>query len=635
MLGFVKSNGEDDFLYFVINGTNVCESLDSKINNHNLPENHGLLFSEFIWDTVTNLDLFKRLIQDDNSERSLINRRIQLRDVYLSNLNLKNWDINISRTLIRPERKFIEELKSGAIEYFDMFRMCYKDIINESKEPEETIRGIIKLHTCFVPNGISRNLPLPVFKMCKGLGFNFVKCFGTKGMKYIVDEANRKLDQVSKAECFIPIYNITNITYTTTEDYNTAETTTEINSLYDTTNNNNESYIDNTTFNYLNYAIGNEPTNTNLFKNDVSTETEFFEYSTQITTEMDDIYKATTDKNIKQSSNNMNITGNTMDYDFIYKFTNYSSGSETTRNFNSKLDITTEYYLSTDIATNCMTRENIKSNNETEATIENKMITEVYTDFNMIETTTEYKKNPESTIIKNVLNETTTESNNEFFDQATEESLINTETNTNQNNITDYTKYFNIITDITIEYNNNITETTTDFKEFIVSNADYNLFSDATISSNSVIKSTTDFDIPTDTTTDFNGIKRDNVESTIKTEKNYDFNTIIDSITGHQYISTMPIGFNEIIDTTTDSNTFTESTTNYNNNYDASENYIISDNIKSERLTMLEIANTNSFENRGFDKTVLFIFFSFILIVLGIWRYKKRCNRRYRQYSLV
>ncbi|WUR03605.1 putative SP-containing membrane protein [Vairimorpha necatrix] len=203
MLGVVKSNGEDNFLYSVINGTNVCESLDSKINNHNLPENYGILFSEFIWDTVTTLEIFKRLTQDDNSERSFSNRRIQLRDVYLSNLSLKNWDINISKTLIRPERKFIEELKSGAIEYFDMFRMCYKDIINDSKNPEETIRGIIKLHTCFVPNGISRNLPLPVFKMCKGLGFNFVKCFGTTGLKYIVDEANRKHDKVLKAFCSV------------------------------------------------------------------------------------------------------------------------------------------------------------------------------------------------------------------------------------------------------------------------------------------------------------------------------------------------------------------------------------------------------------------------------------------------
>ncbi|WUR03596.1 uncharacterized protein VNE69_05185 [Vairimorpha necatrix] len=202
MFGIINtSDNVETVLKEIINNDEICEELDYRIVTYKLSECHVRVFTKLIWDTITNHDIFQKMIQDDTSKNSFTRRSSQLYDGYLETLSLKKWDNKLMRSLSRKEKTFIDKIILGIFEYHDMLRLCYKDIINSSTSVIKTIEGIINLHTCFVPIDISVNLPSPVYKMCRGLIPHFKACYGKNGTQYLQEESFKIHEQLINAKC--------------------------------------------------------------------------------------------------------------------------------------------------------------------------------------------------------------------------------------------------------------------------------------------------------------------------------------------------------------------------------------------------------------------------------------------------
>ncbi|WUR03611.1 putative SP-containing membrane protein [Vairimorpha necatrix] len=178
-----------------------CDTIEKRINENNLSLEHIKFFFEIVWNTITNHEIFKRIVQDDTSENSFLKRKDLLREDFFQSLHNKERNLRLLNTLTNSEKMFCSHLYICAREYYDMFINCYKDTLIESNSLVQTLEHIIKKNTCFIRNGINENLPKVVFKMCRGLVKYYNECYGEFINEHLNNELKNNQLQLTKAIC--------------------------------------------------------------------------------------------------------------------------------------------------------------------------------------------------------------------------------------------------------------------------------------------------------------------------------------------------------------------------------------------------------------------------------------------------
>ncbi|WUR03599.1 uncharacterized protein VNE69_05188 [Vairimorpha necatrix] len=210
----------------------VCIPFTRPIYDNPLSDKNFNIFYEFFWNTITNHEIFLKMTKNDFSKNSFNNRNISLKNKFLKSLRINKLNTDESSKYSNGELLFIEKILFGTEEYYDILRICYKDVINNAVSAIKNIEEIIRQHTCFIPNGASKELPLPVYKICKGLITNINFCYGEDGLSYFHDFIKINHDNLSKAECINSNEDYLTIDiFATKKDNNTETFTNEINNI--------------------------------------------------------------------------------------------------------------------------------------------------------------------------------------------------------------------------------------------------------------------------------------------------------------------------------------------------------------------------------------------------------------------
>ncbi|WUR03602.1 putative SP-containing membrane protein [Vairimorpha necatrix] len=156
----------DDCLKEAVNSPNVCEPLVTQLYVNYSYDLNAQVFHDFIWNAITNHEIIARMTSNDTSENSFVNRSNIMKEKFFEFLIYGDYNPNV--TISKQEKDFLAEMISDSTILYDILRTCYKDVINDASSTTETIKEIIRQHTCFIQDGISAKLPLPVIKFCKG-----------------------------------------------------------------------------------------------------------------------------------------------------------------------------------------------------------------------------------------------------------------------------------------------------------------------------------------------------------------------------------------------------------------------------------------------------------------------------------
>ncbi|WUR03604.1 putative SP-containing membrane protein [Vairimorpha necatrix] len=190
----------DDYLKEAVNGLDICDPLVTELYVNYSYDLKYHIFHDLVWNAITNHEIIARMTSNDTSEISFALRSKIMKEKFFEFLIYGDYNPNI--TVSKAENDFITEIVSSATILYDILRTCYKDVINSADFTTKAIIKIIRQHTCFIQDGISDNIPLPVIKYCKGelnLAENCLNetvdldCF-KKFLKF-------DSDQLSKAEC--------------------------------------------------------------------------------------------------------------------------------------------------------------------------------------------------------------------------------------------------------------------------------------------------------------------------------------------------------------------------------------------------------------------------------------------------
>ncbi|WUR03603.1 putative SP-containing protein [Vairimorpha necatrix] len=201
MLNCIKSSIKiDESLKEAINSTtDVCEPLVKHFYENFSPDLKFHIFYDFIWNSMTDHEIFSRMTVNDSSENSFKNRSDSLKEKFFEYVIYGKFNPN--NIISKEEKVLVTEIIYGSTEFYDILRMCYKDVIDNSNNATETIQEIIRQHTCFVQNGINAQLPLPVIKMCKGQLNTYDDCFGPNGREHFDIFIKNNSELLSRAEC--------------------------------------------------------------------------------------------------------------------------------------------------------------------------------------------------------------------------------------------------------------------------------------------------------------------------------------------------------------------------------------------------------------------------------------------------
>ncbi|WUR03639.1 putative SP-containing membrane protein [Vairimorpha necatrix] len=203
------SDSMSDILHDMINSNltkdQLCDSLDNKVGGNGLSLLTVRIYSELFWETITNHKIFKDMVQNDVSIYSFVNLRYLLKDGYVELIRqlfrIIKWDPYSLDFLSMSEKKFIYELVEGTLHYYNVLRLCYKDIINNSNSTKETIENIITENTCFLPKDANGQFSSFVYKMCDGLYPYYMLCYQDLWMNYTLNDLRNNFNSLSKSEC--------------------------------------------------------------------------------------------------------------------------------------------------------------------------------------------------------------------------------------------------------------------------------------------------------------------------------------------------------------------------------------------------------------------------------------------------
>ncbi|WUR03612.1 putative SP-containing membrane protein [Vairimorpha necatrix] len=243
-----KTNvSEDNMLDIIVNSEKICNIFENRFQKNNKTFEAFRSLGKLIWDTITGHDIFKKMTEKDNSQKSFANRSDLLRNAYLEYFDLKGSNYTSFNQLTKNEKNFIDEVTYSSIEYYNLLLICYKDIINNSNSTTDAIKKIIIENMCYIESEKSNNLPSLVYKYCKDLFIHYKTCYGTNGIKLLYEDIKNNYYQLQKAQCINNDYDFKNITETFTVENNTiSNNITEV--VNDKTYNmiTNDIYIDDT-----------------------------------------------------------------------------------------------------------------------------------------------------------------------------------------------------------------------------------------------------------------------------------------------------------------------------------------------------------------------------------------------------
>ncbi|WUR03616.1 putative SP-containing membrane protein [Vairimorpha necatrix] len=175
--GMIHSNEEHAaILANYINTDNLCIGLDSRINADFLIREKVRFFFDFFWNTITNHEIFKRMIEDDISDFSYNNVSVKLKNAFLENLSLKEPDEKYLDALTVNETRFKDEMLRAIFVFYDMLRICFKDTMSKTMAPLDAMKILIRENTCFIKGGISSHLPSFVYKLCNKASVYYNQC---------------------------------------------------------------------------------------------------------------------------------------------------------------------------------------------------------------------------------------------------------------------------------------------------------------------------------------------------------------------------------------------------------------------------------------------------------------------------
>ncbi|WUR03613.1 putative SP-containing membrane protein [Vairimorpha necatrix] len=185
-----------DLINSIIYNEEPCDSLEKRIQEKSLSENNIRILCEMVWNIITNHDIFKRMIKTDTSINSFNNKKTKLWQGYIDLILNKDVDSDLSNSFTTFEKKFIQELINSTTEYYDILRICFKDVLNSTNYTKDSLENIISINTCYIKNGIQRNIPSFFFKSCGDLIGHYTNCDRKELSNLIYNE-----DQLYIAEC--------------------------------------------------------------------------------------------------------------------------------------------------------------------------------------------------------------------------------------------------------------------------------------------------------------------------------------------------------------------------------------------------------------------------------------------------